>query len=64
MVLTTKARWWALVFVTVLSLGGAVAHIFPQPQGCIRPRSLTNRVECRLEQWGIIPHDPFRHIEG
>jgi len=42
----------------------AFGEVFPQPPGAIRPRTLRNRVECKLEKWGLIQPDPFRHIEG
>ena len=29
-----------------------------------RPRSLRHRIECFLEKHGLIPVDPFRHVEG
>jgi hypothetical protein len=64
MVLIMKARRWVLVIITVVSLGAAVDYVFPQPPGCIRHRGLRYRVGCRLEEWGVIPRDPFRHVEG
>jgi hypothetical protein len=30
----------------------------------LRPRTMAHRIECVLEKWGVIPCDPFRHIEG
>ncbi|MBN9517485.1 hypothetical protein J0H58_03040 [bacterium] len=58
-----KSCLWVLV--AALGLGWEVAdRLFPQPEGALRPRTFRNRVECALERWGLIPLDPFRHIEG
>jgi hypothetical protein len=38
--------------------------VFPQPPRNIRPCSLRNRIECKLEKLGFIQRDAFRHIEG
>jgi hypothetical protein len=59
---------WALRIVLVVTflvaLIVAFDLVFPQPDGALRRRSLRNRIECRLEEWGFIKFDVFRHIEG
>ncbi len=28
------------------------------------PGGFRYRVECQLEEWGVVPFDPFRHVVG
>lgn len=59
-----------VIRLAVLMLGGLTGSVLaldvmlPAPPGSIRPRSLRNRVECLLAEWGLIAPDPFRQIEG
>ncbi|OWK38519.1 hypothetical protein FRUB_07639 [Fimbriiglobus ruber] len=49
----------------VVLFAGLVAAFRPEPEPILhmsRPRSLRNRVECVLEKWGVIPFNPFRHV--
>ncbi|QEL14017.1 hypothetical protein [Limnoglobus roseus] len=58
-------RRWLLVALGVVLALGLAAAARPEPTVQVnRPRSLRHRVECVLEAWGVIPVDPFRHVEG
>jgi hypothetical protein len=63
----TERRFLCAVAFGLFTLAALVLMlelVFPQPPGSIRPCSLRNRIECKLEEWGIIEPDPFRHVEG
>lgn len=34
------------------------------PTICVRPLTLRQRVEWALEDWGLLPPDPFRYVVG
>jgi hypothetical protein len=44
------------------------AWVPPPPEPTVltigRHRGLDHWIGCHLEEWGVIPRDPFRHIEG
>lgn len=63
--MTARRFVWAGVTLLALTLSGYFVLCVP---ACLpgddigRPRTVKHRAECLLEEWGVIPKDPFRHI--
>jgi hypothetical protein len=59
------SRWWGLAATAWVLFGVVAAFLRVEtPVDIGRPRGMRHRVECLLEKWGVIPVDPFRHVEG
>jgi hypothetical protein len=61
-----RLAWAGLAFLS-LTLSSYFALDIPinlPGDDFLRPRTLRHRAECILEKWGVIPMDPFRHVEG
>ncbi len=61
-----RAAWLAIAFVVLVGITVA-AFCWEEPlylDDGGRPRTLRHRIECKLEDWGVIKRDPFRHIVG
>ena len=62
-------RHWVWSGVAVLVLAGFAEMVLSMPIHLpwytgLRPRTVRNRIECQLEDWGVIRFDLSRHIEG
>ena len=59
-----KARWLALASLVACA---AVVFQWPEPTREVhigRTKTWRQRAECKLEDWGLIPVEPFRYVEG